>query len=85
MNQPKLASQVRKASVPRLARGAIERLVIPVPPIPIQQEVVRILDSFTELEAELEARRAQYAYYRDQLLSFDSVNIKRERESSSMA
>jgi Restriction endonuclease S subunits len=46
---------------------------IPVPPLPIQKEIVTILDSFTqleaELEAELEARRAQYAYYRKQLLS----------------
>ena len=47
---------------------------IPVPPLEIQQEIVRILDKFTqleaELEAELEARRKQYAYYRDQLLTF---------------
>ena len=43
---------------------------IPVPPLPVQHEIVRILDSFTsleaELEAELEARRKQYEYYRDQ-------------------
>lgn len=47
---------------------------IPIPPLPIQQEIVTILDSFTqleaELEAELEARRAQYAYYRNKLLTF---------------
>lgn len=47
---------------------------IPVPPLPVQREIVRILDNFTsleaELEAELEARRKQYEYYRDQLLSF---------------
>jgi len=51
---------------------------IPVPPIPVQREIVRILDNFTsleaelekQLEAELEARRKQYEYYRDQLLSF---------------
>ena len=47
---------------------------IPVPPLPVQHEIVRILDNFTsleaELEAELEARRKQYEYYRDQLLSF---------------
>ena len=72
-----------KGSMPQISLGATDRFEIPVPPIPVQEEVVRILDSFTELEAELEAelevRRAQYAYYRDQLLSFDSVNIKRER------
>ncbi len=38
----------------------------------IQEEIVRVLDFFAELEAELEARRAQYAYYRDKLLDFDS-------------
>ena len=47
---------------------------IPLPPLPIQEEIVRILDSFTELEAELEAelklRKKQYEYYRNKLLSF---------------
>lgn len=49
---------------------------IPLPPLPVQQKIVRILDSFTELtdelnrtlEAELTARRKQYEYYRDELL-----------------
>lgn len=52
------------------------KLQIPIPPLPIQQEIVKILDSFTqleaELEAELEARRAQYAYYRAKLLNFNN-------------
>lgn len=51
---------------------------IPLPPLPVQQKIVRILDSFTELtdelnrtlEAELTARRKQYEYYRDELLTF---------------
>ena len=41
---------------------------IPMPPLPVQEEIVRILDKFTSLEAELEARRVQYEYYRDELL-----------------
>ena len=49
---------------------------IPVPPMEIQEEIVRLLDSFGELEAELEAElkahRAQYAYYRDKLFDFDA-------------
>lgn len=57
---------------------------IPLPPIPIQEEVVRILDKFTllkaELEAELEARTVQYHYYRDALLDMFSgvkgINLK---------
>ena len=51
---------------------------IPVPPLPVQHEIVRILDNFTsletELEAELKARRKQYEYYRDQLLSFKHLS-----------
>ncbi|MBR1439578.1 MAG: restriction endonuclease subunit S, partial [Synergistaceae bacterium] len=48
-------------------------LEIPVPPLPVQEEIVRILDTFTsltaELTAELTARRKQYEYYRDALLT----------------
>ena len=48
---------------------------IPIPPLPVQEEIVRILDTFTaleaELEAELEARTKQYEYYRNDLLNFD--------------
>ena len=47
-------------------------VTIPLPPLPIQQEIIRILDTFTnltaELTAELTARRKQYEYYRDELL-----------------
>ena len=43
---------------------------IPFPPLGVQHEIVKVLDTFTELEAELEARRRQYKYYRDALLSF---------------
>ena len=41
-----------------------------LPPLPVQREIVRILDSFTELTAELTARRKQYEYYRDTLFTF---------------
>ena len=48
---------------------------IPIPPIEVQDEIVRILDNFTELTAELTAelaaRQKQYEYYRNKLLSFD--------------
>lgn len=71
--QYKLKSQVRKASVPRLSREAIENLVIPLPPLEIQSRIVEVLDKMTaltaELEAELEARKQQYEYYRNQLLT----------------
>ncbi|QHO91818.1 type I restriction endonuclease subunit S [Actinomyces sp. 432] len=52
-----------------------KRFLFPIPPLAVQREIVGILDRFTqleaELEAELEARRVQYAYYRDRLLTFD--------------
>jgi type I restriction enzyme S subunit len=52
----------------------------PIPPLAIQQEIVKILDTFTtleaELEAELEARKKQYEYYRDELLTFgDEIQL----------
>ena len=72
-NQQLLLSKVRKASIPRLARTALEQLIVPIPPQPVQEEIVRILDCFTELEAELEAeletRKKQYEHYRDTLLN----------------
>jgi type I restriction enzyme, S subunit len=50
------------------------KFLIPIPPLAIQREIVKILDTFTtleaELEAELEARKKQYEYYRDELLTF---------------
>ena len=53
------------------------QIEIPLPPIEVQTEIVRILDKFTELEAELEAeldcRKRQYEFYRDKLLSFENV------------
>lgn len=45
-------------------------LQIPLPPIEVQREIVRILDNFAELTAELTARKKQYEYYRDTLLTF---------------
>ncbi len=71
--RPLILSHVRKASVPRLSRKAIENLIVPVPPLEVQQEIVRILDQFTqltaELTAELTARKQQYIYYRNRFLS----------------
>ncbi len=75
-----IKSNVRKASIPRLSRAVIENLSIPIPPLEIQREIVRILDSFTlltaELTAELIARKKQYEFYRDKLLT-SNQNIKK--------
>ena len=92
-NQLLLFSKVRKASIPRLSRLAVEQLIIPVPPIEVQREIVRILDKYSasvtalqqELEKELTARKKQYEYYRDMLLNFEDysqiIHVERERES----
>lgn len=71
--QSYLFSRVRRASVPRLARSVIEGIRIPLPPLPVQEEIVRILDKFAELTAELTARKKQYEYYRDYLLTFEKT------------
>ena len=76
-NQNAIVSKVRHAGIPTLDSKVIANFEIPVPPLPVQEEIVRILDKFTtleaELEAELEARKKQYEYYRNQLLTFDKV------------
>ncbi|EMJ94100.1 type I restriction modification DNA specificity domain protein [Leptospira kirschneri str. JB] len=59
-----------------LKANNIEQLPIPIPPLPVQVEIVRILDAFTELTAELTARKKQYNYYRDQLLSFEEGEVE---------
>ena len=65
------------AKVRRISDKGLSRIRIPVPPLEVQREIVRILDQFTtleaELEAELQARRTQYEYYRNHLLSYESL------------
>ena len=74
----KTASGVTRFNVSKKKFSAI---TIPIPPLRVQARIVEILDKFTQLEAELEARKKQYAYYRDQLLNFSqcpplNVNIE---------
>ncbi|GAA8162521.1 restriction endonuclease subunit S [Helicobacter pylori] len=66
------------AGIPALNKADIETLTIPIPPLEIQQEIVKILDQFSVLTtdllagipAEIEARKKQYEYYREKLLTF---------------
>ena len=71
-------STQKGGGVPHVHISSIENMKIPVPPLEIQREIVRILDSFTlltaELTAELTARKKQYEFYRDKLLTFDNVH-----------
>ena len=63
-----------KMQMPQIGISDTESLEIPIPPLSVQSRIVEILDKFTaleaELEAELELRKKQYAYYREQLLNF---------------
>ena len=76
------ASQKKKLAhgtkVIEVTPDTLANVIVPVPPLPVQAEIVRILDAFTELTAELTAeltvRRKQYEYYRDLLLSFDNAD-----------
>lgn len=71
----KVKSKVVHSSVP-----SIKELVVPIPPLKVQREIVRILDQFTEvtaaltaaLTAELTARKKQYEYYKDIVLNIDA-------------
>lgn len=71
--QASIYSKVRKASIPRLGRSVVESIIIPIPPLEVQVEIVRILDKFTELTTELATelanRKKQYEYYSRQLFT----------------
>ncbi|WP_113650803.1 restriction endonuclease subunit S [Escherichia albertii] len=81
-----LGEMNQAGGVPSQTQSVLNKLKIPIPcpdnpekSLAIQSEIVRILDKFTELTAELTAelsmRKKQYNYYRDQLLSFDTEDV----------
>lgn len=65
--------------------SVVKDMKLPVLPLEVQDEIVRILDSFTNLEAnlqkELAARRTQYEYYRDSLLSLENLTNRLGKEN----
>ena len=67
---------IHGTTIPGISIEDVRNLKVNIPPIEIQNEIVKILDTFTqleaELEAELEARDKQYQYYRNKLLDFDN-------------
>lgn len=73
----------RGSGVPHITGKMLAAIEIPVPPLPVQQQVVDILDRFDALTtsltdglpAEIEARRQQYEYYRDRLLDFPRKEV----------
>ncbi|WP_448820528.1 restriction endonuclease subunit S [Cetobacterium sp.] len=68
--------KVPTTGIPQLTKPMINNIEIPLPPLPIQEEIVRILDTFTELTAELTMRKQQYEYYRETLFNFENSSIK---------
>ena len=82
MNEVTLQQCQYGAGIPALAKSTISSLEIPVPPLPVQEEIARILDIFTELQAELQAelqkRKLQYNYYLDNLLNFNRGGYQAE-------
>ena len=67
--------KAKTGKLPQISTPDTDNFTIPVPPIAIQNEIVRILDTFTELTAELTARKQQYEYYRNSLLNFENSPI----------
>ncbi|MBR2933579.1 MAG: restriction endonuclease subunit S, partial [Clostridia bacterium] len=75
---------VSGTTINHLSPSKLARIQVPLPPLAAQREIVRVLDKFTllsseraaELAAELAARRVQYEYYRDKLLSCDKPDIE---------
>ena len=75
-----IASFYRGAGIQHPSMKSVLELQIPLPALPVQREIVRILDSFTlysaELTAELTARRQQYEFYRDKLLLGNGIGLQ---------
>lgn len=72
-----ISNSLTQSTMPHVSMASMSKRLVPVPPLKVQQEIVRILDQFTELTAELTtqltaeltARKKQYAYYSSLLLS----------------
>ncbi|GAA8983805.1 restriction endonuclease subunit S [Helicobacter pylori] len=65
--------------VKSISMNDLQQITIPIPPLEIQQEIVKILDAFTELNTELntelKARKKQYEYYQNMLLDFNGIHL----------
>ena len=86
-----LSNRSKKAAMTYIVLSDLQNFPVPIPPLPVQEEIVRILDTFTELiaelkaelKAELAARKKQYEFYRENLLGFEGrtdVEYKKVKE-----
>ncbi len=80
VQEPELRKPKKVGGTPAIDKPDIKKIIIPLPPLEVQEKIVKILDSFTELEAELEAelevRKTQYNHYRSKLLTFKEYDKK---------
>ena len=75
-----ILSKQQTASIPSISKKQVEGILVPIPPLEVQEEIVRILDDYTKsveelkekLNAELINRKKQYSWYRDYLLNFEN-------------
>lgn len=74
-------SLTKNSSHPFISYSALNKFQIPIPPIKIQEEIVKVLDNFTlleiELKKELKARKKQYDYYENQLLFNNNYKLNK--------
>ena len=92
-NSPEIRREIQRCAsgVTRfnLSKKRMEKISVPVPPLEVQHEIMRVLDDFdalvndisSGLPAEIAARRAQYEHYRDRLLSFPEKAVSRSNAS----
>ncbi|MFT2677853.1 restriction endonuclease subunit S [Helicobacter pylori] len=82
--QKEKEKRITGTKVMRIHENDLKKIIIPIPPLEIQQEIVKILDQFSALTtdllagipAEIEARKKQYEYYREKLLAFKPLQNK---------
>ena len=78
--KPFIKKRAVSATVTSIRKPMLEQFPLPMPPLEVQKELVRILDQFTELTteltAELTARKKQYEYYQQRLFAFDDSNTE---------
>lgn len=71
--QEKIYATKKGGGVPHVHISSIDKFLVPIPPPPVQEEIVKILDRFAEYAAELQARQEQYEHYRNKLLTFNEI------------
>ena len=77
-----LKKYITTGKISSISANGLGQAIIPVPPLAIQNEIVKLLDNFTELTAELtekltaelQLRKKQYSFYRDSLLNFERAS-----------